>query len=674
MTAQDISPAAGPSARTRAFAAGAVTLAAAAGVVIRWRIQAHMPLPPSPPAPWFASGLAQDVAVAALCAALLLVFARTPRREAAARVVLGAGLMATAAAHFAFGEAVIFFGHPPRWEDLGIGLDPTFLKSTASGPLLRVFLLCLAAAAAVLGGLALISRRARRSSASAGRLALVGLAAGALVVGLARFDRDGAGRQPLVALTVAYEQRLPPGHGLVFTPTKDLVETSVRELVPFVAEKDFLDPRFPLSRRAPEPGAEGRGLSATVSPNVVFFVLEGLQAQEVGVYGGKPPGLTPNLDGLARAGVRFDRAYSNGTHTPEGELALWYGVLPDPYSHVITDHPEAPLTGLPELLSASGWKSLLWIYGGDVGNFYRRDRFYPRRGFRVIERSDFPPGGAQTSWGYSDVALARRAAAALDGAAEPFAAMVLTVTNHIPFVVPQDAATPLSWQPGQSAGFLRLPGSADEFAAAFAAMLDTAHYSDEAVGEFLRLSRSKPWFRRTVFVFTGDHGLAYANIRRGMTAHQWEELRHRVPLILYSPLLPGGRVVSAPVSHADMMPTLLWLARVQSPRPGAGAGLFDPREALTDRPVVTWSAEGGMVSVITGTRIYHAVVPREPPAPGHPIRIESESLLDPVADPSGATDLAAAEPERASAMRRLVRVYTQVYPWILSEGRSGNPR
>jgi arylsulfatase A-like enzyme len=649
-----------------------VALSAAAGAAVRWRVETHEPLPPAHPAAWFASGLAQDVAVAALFAAVLLIFARTAAREAAARLLLGAGLVAAAAAHFAFAEAVIFFGHPPRWEDLAIGLDPTFLASTATGSLLRLFLLSLSAAVAVVGALAFLSRRATTSRASAGRLALLALASGAAAVALSPFDRDGTGRQPLVALLVAYRERLPPGHGLVFEPTKDLTETSVRELVPFVPPGDFLDARFPLARRAPESAREGSRLAAPAPPNIVFFVLEGLQAQEVGAYGGRPAGLTPNLDRLGREGVRFDRAYSNGTHTPEGELALWYGVLPDPYSHIITDHPGSALTGLPELLTASGWKTLLWMYGGDIGNFYRRDRFYPRRGFRIIERKDFSPGQAETSWGYSDMAVARKAAAVLDNAAEPFAAMVLTVTNHHPFVVPTDGS-PLPWQPGLSAGFLRLPGSSEEFTAGFVPLLDTSHYSDEAVGEFLRLSRGKPWFRRTLFVFTGDHGLALASVRRGMTPHQWEELRHRVPLILYSPLLPGGRVVAGPVSHADMMPTLLDLAGVGLPRAGAGAALLDPPRTDPARPIVTWSAEGGTVSVVTASRIYHAVVPREPPPPGHPIRVESEWLVDPAADPAGARNLASSEPEKVAAMRRLARVYMQVYPWLLVQGRSGNP-
>ena len=48
--------------------------------------------------------------------------------------------------------------------------------------------------------------------------------------------------------------------------------------------------------------------------------------------------------------------------------------------------------------------------------------------------------------------------------------------------------------------------------------------------------------------------------------------------------------------------------------------------------------------------------------------------MDPLADPSGAKNLAPAETQTALAMRRLVTVYMQVYPWILYDGRSGNPR
>src|SRR3954449_8771859 len=49
-------------------------------------------------------------------------------------------------------------------------------------------------------------------------------------------------------------------------------------------------------------GAEGPG-----RPNVVFLISDDLRP-ELGCYG-NPHVRTPNIDALARAGVRFDRAY-----------------------------------------------------------------------------------------------------------------------------------------------------------------------------------------------------------------------------------------------------------------------------------------------------------------------------------------------------------------------------
>ena len=70
---------------------------------------------------------------------------------------------------------------------------------------------------------------------------------------------------------------------------------------------------------------------AGLRPNVVFLLMEGVRSEELGAWGGLK-GLSPRLDDLARHGIRVARAYSPGTHTPEGELALWYGLFASPRS------------------------------------------------------------------------------------------------------------------------------------------------------------------------------------------------------------------------------------------------------------------------------------------------------------------------------------------------------
>ena len=46
-------------------------------------------------------------------------------------------------------------------------------------------------------------------------------------------------------------------------------------------------------------------------PNILLFTADDLHAESLGVYGGKPAGLTPNLDAFAAKSLLFNRAHVN---------------------------------------------------------------------------------------------------------------------------------------------------------------------------------------------------------------------------------------------------------------------------------------------------------------------------------------------------------------------------
>ena len=46
-------------------------------------------------------------------------------------------------------------------------------------------------------------------------------------------------------------------------------------------------------------------------PNVLLFTADDLHAESLGVYGGKPKDLTPNLDAFATQSMLFNRAHVN---------------------------------------------------------------------------------------------------------------------------------------------------------------------------------------------------------------------------------------------------------------------------------------------------------------------------------------------------------------------------
>lgn len=659
-----------PSIATRSFFGSTLGILLFALTCLRLRVHAYSPLPSEQPIAWFVAGFVEDLAIVALLGTALLALTLAGLPESWARRLFAAFAIALLVLAVAWAEILIFFGQRPAFDLLVGGLNPTFMRGTLEGRAIpRVVGLVLLFSLA----LALSWKRAARGGRawwSLRRLLLTGVSALALLLVPIPIHRRGTARNPLISIVQLAARRPRDGiSGAPAVPMPLLDPASVRELGPSRPPGAYFHERFPLAH-LPEPrSALGASLPDGVRPNFVFLVLEGVRAGEVGAYGGAPDGLTPNIDRLARSGVVVEEAYSPGTSTPDAELALWYGVLPNPLFPLMTRNPSVRLSGLPEILRSAGWRSFLWIHNGDQ-NFYRRDRFYLPRRFQMVDGRDFPASDVRTSWGYTDRALARRAVKALDRAREPFAAFVLTVSNHHPFRLPGDARSIFPDLPGPEGGFLPFVGQRARLQTA--AMLQTVHYTDEAVGDFFRMGQTRPWYSRTVFVIVGDHGLSIAPYQRQVTTvAAVTHLRHRVPMIFFSPMLKPGRV-SGPASQADVPETLLSLGRIPFVRSGVGRDLLDPGQLDADRRIVTWRSEGSVVTVRGGRRTYQATA-RGVLSRDRPVRLEEETFFDPRVDPQGERNLIDREFGETAGYRRLARVYLEVYPWVVTSGRSGVP-
>lgn len=97
------------------------------------------------------------------------------------------------------------------------------------------------------------------------------------------------------------------------------------------------------------------------APNIVFITIDTTRADRMGFLG-NTHGLTPNLDGLARQGVVFERAYSQAPLTPVSHATIFTGTYPQ--FHTVTDfgHPlPALLPYIPEILSKSGYHTAAFI-------------------------------------------------------------------------------------------------------------------------------------------------------------------------------------------------------------------------------------------------------------------------------------------------------------------------
>jgi phosphoglycerol transferase MdoB-like AlkP superfamily enzyme len=267
--------------------------------------------------------------------------------------------------------------------------------------------------------------------------------------------------------------------------------------------------------------------------NVVIIMMEGMSSRPVGVLGNSPS-FTPNLDALCKEGLFFDRMYAVGPRTSRGMV----GVLcshPDVggMSVLRRDLAKGQFLTLPAIFEARGYETVM-IYGGDP-DFDNMREFFSKGGIRrFVSQVDMGSEKQAGNWGVPDeIAFekAHRTFVAMGG--KKFFSVILTVTNHDPYEVPEEKVD-------------MLPGESPEIKS-----LNAYRYADWALGGFLRKASAAEYFKNTIFVLVADHGRDFDN-RRIVDVPGY-----RVPCLFYAPGILQPKVVHTVASQVDIAPTLL---------------------------------------------------------------------------------------------------------------------
>ncbi|MDR1367168.1 MAG: LTA synthase family protein, partial [Candidatus Accumulibacter sp.] len=277
--------------------------------------------------------------------------------------------------------------------------------------------------------------------------------------------------------------------------------------------------------------------------NVVFILLESFAGRHVGALGAFG-GITPHFDALAREGLLFTRFFSNGTHTHQGMFATLACFPNLPGFEYLMQTPEGghALSGLPRLLKARGYKDV-YVYNGDFA-WDNQSGFFGKQGMSTfIGRNAYVnPVFSDPTWGVSDEDMFTRAneeLLKLAATGKPFYAILQSLSNHIPYALPEKLPVE------RVLGF----GSLD-------AHLTAMRYSDWALGQFFAKARTSPYYRDTLFVVLGDHGFGSAEHLTEMDLY-----RFNVPLLLIAPGLREkfGATRETVGSQVDVVPTVMGL-------------------------------------------------------------------------------------------------------------------
>ncbi len=285
-----------PSVRTRAFVDALLAGFVLFGLAVRMRLQAGSPLPSDQPLRWLLLGAAGDVAVLGLSAALLLFLFRGPRGEAVARGLLAVLGASVSLLLVLWGEAILYFGHAPRRQDLEVAADRSFISNSFSPTLAAELLAVGLALGLVVAASVAWSRRARSAWSRPWSLAAAGAAGLALVLAPLRVHQAQTAQNPVGVLLSLRKEARAESRAAPADAAPRPEDVSVRRLVR-AADARFLDDAYPLAMAPPPRSPSAPVFAGGGRPNVVFVVMEGVRSEEIGAYGGRSPASRPTSTG-----------------------------------------------------------------------------------------------------------------------------------------------------------------------------------------------------------------------------------------------------------------------------------------------------------------------------------------------------------------------------------------
>ena len=333
-----------------------------------------------------------------------------------------------------------------------------------------------------------------------------------------------------------------------------------------------------------------QGISAEPKTNVVFFLIDDLGWRDLGCYGSDYY-QTPNIDRLAKEGVRFTDAYSACTVCSPTRAAIMTGKYPARLlltqwlpsgrwsrtghkmkeGRYISNLPLEEVT-IAEVLRDHGYKTAFmgkWHLGTET-------YYYPEhQGFDVnVAGRDYGAPGSYFfpftgKWKIPSTGQTLHKKQPLSGKkgdyladrlAEEAESFIRNNSDNPFFLMLSHYAvhTPLQGKPGKVLNYEKIPENKRQGKPAYAAMVESV---DESVGRVTRVLRELGLEKSTLVIFTSDNGgFAGATSNAPLRANKGSNYEGgiRVPAIVKWPKAGRRGVLSnVPIISMDFFPTIL---------------------------------------------------------------------------------------------------------------------
>lgn len=310
----------------------------------------------------------------------------------------------------------------------------------------------------------------------------------------------------------------------------------------------------------------------TARLNILWITTEDMSPGHLGCYGGKVA-KTPNIDQLAREGVRYTRAYSTAGVCSPSRNAIISGMYPTSIGgHNMRNYQEGTFAAAFQKGAPASYSIVPPEEMRCYPEFLRAAGYYCTN----QDKQDYQLQSPVTVWDENSKTADWRGRAP----GQPFFSIINFMDTHESQIFSRDDR-PLTVDPAK-VELLPFYQDTPVMRKDVARHLSNIEDMDRKVGEVIQKLKDDGLYDNTIIFFYSDHGDGLPYVKREIY-----DRGLRFPLIIRYPKAAGaGTVVNDLVSFVDFAPTVLSLAHIGIPGYMQGQAFAGAAKAKTPRKYI----------------------------------------------------------------------------------------
>jgi phosphoglycerol transferase MdoB-like AlkP superfamily enzyme len=310
-----------------------------------------------------------------------------------------------------------------------------------------------------------------------------------------------------------------------------------------------------------------------------------------------PLNTTPFFNDMRYKGIFFNRCFTPAYGTARGVWATVTGIPDVEWNKTSSRNPAAvdqhsiinDFKGYQKYYFIGGsasWANIRGLLTNNIGDLH------------LFEQENYAAKTVDV-WGISDKHLFLEANKNLAKENKPFFAVIQTADNHRPYTIPNDDQAEFQ-KKDVPVDTLRKYGfeSKEEY--------NAFRYTDFCYRKFMEAAQKEKYFKNTIFVFVGDHGIrgnAGNMLPKAFTTTGLTNMY--VPLLFYAPTILHPAGYNFTCSQVDILPTIAGLCGIGYTNTTLGEDLLSP--AHLSQPAhyaFTFDVDNKIAGVV-GDKVYY---------------------------------------------------------------------